>query len=170
MNNRTRTPVPTAPGSVPNGTVGTFQGAQYCASGKYRPTENSRMRTLGYPWHAVNERLVKNVFAKYASAGLTQSGTLAATGASAYVPNTTPGYMTTGNGTISAQLTGATGTDFELFLYKWSGSAWTKVASSAGPTSTESISYAGTAGYYYFEVKSYAGSGSYTVKYAYPAP
>jgi hypothetical protein len=164
------TPVPTPAGSFPNGTVGTFKGAQYCTSGKYRPTENSRMRTLGYPWHAVNERLVKNVFANYTvPAGLTQSGTLAS-GASAYVPNTTPGYMTAGAGTISGRLTGASGTDFELFLYKWSGSAWNKVASSAGPTSTESISYPGTAGYYYFEVKSYSGSGAYTVNYSYPAP
>ncbi len=163
------TPVPTQPGSVPNGTVGTFQGAQYCASGKYRPTENSRMRTLGYPWHAVNERLVKAVFAKYAPAGggLTQSGTLG-NGASAYVPNTTPGYITAGNGTITGSLTGVTGTDFELFLFKWTGSAWTKVASSTGPTSTESISYAASAGYYYFEVKSYSGSGSYTARYAFP--
>ena len=164
------TPVPTAAGSVPNGTVGTFQGAQYCASGKYRPTENSRMRTLGYPWHAVNERLVKSVFAKYASSGLSQSGTLSGTGVSAYVPGATPGYLTTGNGTISGQLSGASGTDFELFLFKWTGSAWTKVASSTGPTSSESISYAGTAGYYYFEVKSYAGSGNYNVQYAFPAP
>ncbi|MBI3229820.1 MAG: hypothetical protein HYZ45_06475, partial [Burkholderiales bacterium] len=45
------TAVPTAAGNYPNGTVGAFQGAQYCTSGKYRPTENSRMRTLGYPWH-----------------------------------------------------------------------------------------------------------------------
>lgn len=164
------TPVPTPAGSFPNGTVGTFKGAQYCTSGKYRPTENSRMRTLGYPWHAVNERLVKNVFAKYSTSGLSQTGTLGATGASAYVPNTTPGYVSAGNGTISGKLSGAAGTDFELFLFKWSGSAWTKVASSAGPTSTESINYAATAGYYYFEVKSYSGSGSYTVQYSFPAP
>ncbi|SHG73530.1 M64 family metallopeptidase [Massilia sp. CF038] len=164
------TPVPTPAGSYPNGTVGTFQGAQYCTSGKYRPTENSRMRTLGYPWHAVNERLVKAVFAKYAppvTGGPSQSGTLN-NGSSVYAPNTTPGYITAGNGTITGQLTGAAGTDFELFLLKWTGSAWTRVASSTGPTSTESINYAGTAGYYYFEVKSYSGTGTYNLKYAFP--
>jgi len=163
------TPVPTPAGSLPNGTVGTFMGAQYCTSGKYRPTENSRMRTLGYPWHAVNERLVKNVFSRYAPAGLTQTGTLAA-GASAYVPGATPGYVSAAAGTLTAQLSGAAGTDFDLFLYKWSGSAWTRVAASDGPSSTETTSYAGTAGYYYFEVKSYAGSGAYSVNYGFPAP
>jgi hypothetical protein len=59
------TPVPTPAGKVSNGTVGVFQGAQYCPTGKYRPTENSRMRTLGLPWHPVNLGIARDVFAKY---------------------------------------------------------------------------------------------------------
>jgi hypothetical protein len=162
------TPVPTQPGVYANGTVGVFQGAQYCSAGKYRPTENSRMRTLGYPWHAVNEGAVRNVFAKYTGpAGVTQTGTLAA-GGSANAPSASPGYVSAAAGTFTLQLTGPSGTDFDLYLYKYSGSAWVKVAASEGQTSTESISYNGTAGYYYAQVKSYSGSGAYTLVYNFP--
>lgn len=164
------TPMPTTAGSVPNGTVGAFQGGRYCTSGMYRPTENSRMRTLGYPWHAVNERLARNVFAKYTAVtggGVTQTGTLSSGGV-AYVPSASPGYVQAASGTITVKLTGATGTDFDLSLYKSVNGAWAKVATSNGPSSTESISYAGTAGYYYIAVKSYSGSGAYSVTYNFP--
>lgn len=164
------TAVPTGLGVYPNGTVGTFVGAQYCGSGKYRPTENSRMRTLGYPWHAVNEGAVKKVFAKYTGSGsVTQTGTLA-NGGSAIAPSASPGWVQAGAGTFSLQLSGPSGADFDLFLYKWSGSAWTKAAASEGNTSSESISYNGTAGYYYAQVKSYSGSGNYSLTYAFPKP
>lgn len=162
------TPVPTSPGVYANGTVGAFVGAQYCTSGKYRPTENSRMRTLGYPWHIVNENAVRAVMARYTGAGaVTQTGTLA-NGGSAYAPSAAPGYADAGAGTFTLNLTGPAGTDFDLFLYKWNGSAWAKVASSEGSTSTESISYNGGAGYYYGQVKSYSGAGAYTLKYTFP--
>jgi hypothetical protein len=164
------TAVPTGLGVYPNGTVGAFQGGQYCTTGKYRPTENSRMRTLGYPWHAVNEGAVQKVFAKYTgSGGVTQTGTLT-NGGSAIAPSASPGYVQAGAGTFSLQLSGPVGTDFELYLFKWSGSAWTKVAASEGSTSSESISYNGTAGYYYAQVKSYSGSGTYTLNYKFPQP
>jgi hypothetical protein len=161
------TTVPTAPGAYANGTVGIFQGAQYCPSGKYRPTENSRMRTLGYPWHAVNERVARAVFAQYSATTPTATGTLTS-GASAFVPGAAPGYVQTGAGTITGKLTGPSNADFDLFLYKWNGSAWAKVASSDGPTSSEAISYSAAAGYYYFEIKSYSGAGSYTLQYKFP--
>ncbi|TDR78438.1 M64 family metallopeptidase [Paludibacterium purpuratum] len=65
-------PVPTAPGAYPVGTVGLFVGARYCVQGMYRPTENSRMRVLGQPWYAVNERAGNAVFAGYVHAAETQ--------------------------------------------------------------------------------------------------
>ena len=67
------------------------------------------------------------------------------------------------SGTHKACLTGPSGADFDLYLYKWNGSAWSIVARSESSTSTETIAYAGTAGYYYWEVYSYSGSGSYTL-------
>ena len=162
------TAVPTSLGAYPVGTVGNFQGGQYCTSGKYRPTENSRMRTLGYPWYAVNEGTAQKVFAKYTgSGGVTQTGTLAS-GGTAYAPSASPGYVSAAAGTFTLQLSGPAGTDFDLYVYKWTNNAWTKVAASEGNTSTESISYNGTAGYYYAQVKSYSGSGTYTLVYNFP--
>ena len=165
------TAVPTPAGSYPNGTVGVFQGAQYCAAGKYRPTENSRMRTLGYPWHAVNEGLAESVFARYgAPAGpVTQSGTLS-TRSSANAPSAAPGYFLAGNGNVNLQMNGPATADFDLYLYKYIGNAWKVVATSAGRSPSETISYAGTSGYYYAQVKAYAGSGNYSLKYSFPAP
>ncbi len=169
------TAVPTQPGSYANGTVGLFQGAKYCTSGLYRPTENSRMRALGQPWHAVNEARAKQVFNSYTGGSggdggaVTVNGTLSATGASATYPSGGNGYyQSTAGGSFTLKLSGPAGTDFDLYLYKWNGSAWSVVAKSEGSASTESIAYAGTAGYYYAQVKSYAGSGAFTLSYTFP--
>lgn len=37
--------------SPDGGTVGAYEGARYCASGMYRPSQNSIMRTLGQPFN-----------------------------------------------------------------------------------------------------------------------
>ena len=166
------TPVPTPLGAYANGTVGIFQGGNYCTSGVYRPTENSRMRALGNPWHAVNTRLANKVFAAYSGSSgnggwVTQTGNLVA-GASAKAPNTSPNYVQSGAGTIGLKLTGAAGTNFNLYLYQWNGSAWAQVASATTTSSTETLNYAGTAAYYYVEVRSASGSGSYTLQYYFP--
>ncbi|MFC6592692.1 S8 family peptidase [Deinococcus lacus] len=68
------------------------------------------------------------------------------------------------SGTIKAVLTASAGTDFDLYLERWNGSAWVTVAKSENPDSNESITYTGTAGYYRTEVYAYAGSGSFTLK------
>jgi len=345
------TPVPTQSGSVANGTVGLFQGGKYCTSGVYRPTENSRMRALGNPWHVVNEARAQAVFDSYtgptatlpsitsqpanvtvdagrtatfsvaasssstlsyqwrrngsnisgataasyttpatttadngasysvvvtnsagsvtssaatltvrsatvtlpsitsqpasvtvdagrtasfsvaasssaalsyqwrrngsnisgataanyttpattsadnganysvvvtnsagsvtssnatltvrsATGGVTVTGSLSNGGRATY-PSASPGYFQSqSGGSFSATLSGpAAPVDFELFLYRWNGSAWAIVARSEGPTSQESINYNGSAGYYYWEVKSYSGSGAFTLNYRMP--
>lgn len=169
------TTVPTQPGSYANGTVGLFAGAKYCTSGLYRPTENSRMRALGQPWHAVNETRAAQVFKSYTGGSdtgggaVTVNGNLSGTGASATYPSGGNGYhQSTAGGAFTLKLSGPAGTDFDLYLYKWSGSAWAVVAKSEGSASTESISYNGTAGYYYAQVKSYAGGGAFTLSYTFP--
>jgi aqualysin 1 len=91
----------------------------------------------------------------------TYTGSLSGTGDADVHPNGT--YFQSGAGTHYGCLTG-TGTDFDLALYRWNGFSWSRVAVSQGSSSTESITYAGTAGYYYWRMYSYLGSGSYTFK------
>jgi Zn-dependent metalloprotease len=79
-------------------------------------------------------------------------------------PNNGSGYYYQSTAkTHKACLTGPAGTDFDLYLYKWNGSAWAQVAKSEGETSSETISYAGTAGYYSYDVTAYSGSGQYSL-------
>ncbi len=85
---------------------------------------------------------------------------------SSYKPSTTGFAAATG--TINACLTGPSGTDFDLYLQKRSGTSWVDVAASESASSVEQIAYNGTAGTYRIEVYAYAGSGSYTLKYDTP--
>ncbi|HEY9104395.1 M64 family metallopeptidase [Chitinimonas sp.] len=166
------TTVPTPLNTFPVGTVGLFTGAKYCTSGLYRPTQDSRMRTLGKPWYAVNEQRANVVFSSYSGSGgdtnppVTATGTLAA-GAVANLPSGS--YLTSNQGgNFQIQLSGPANADFDLALYRWNGSAWVSVATAAGPSSGETLNYAASAGYYYIEVKAYSGSGSYTAVYTAP--
>jgi subtilisin family serine protease len=93
--------------------------------------------------------------------GTTYTGSLSGTGANSYQPSTS-GYSSSVSGTHTGKLTG-TGTDFDLYLQKWNGSSWSSVASSLGSTSTENVSYNGTAGTYRWRVYSYSGSGTFTL-------
>jgi len=100
--------------------------------------------------------------------GATLNGSFSgANGQSQIQPNGT-WYQTTVTGLNSACLVGPGGTDFDLFLDKWSGSAWAQVAKSDGSTSSETISYSGAAGYYRYRVVNYAGTGAYTFTYSRP--
>lgn len=94
--------------------------------------------------------------------GCTQyNGSLSGTGSYQYQPNGTY-YYSAVSGTHKGWLQGPAGADFDLYLYKWNGSSWAQVASSTSSSSSEYISYNGTAGYYMWEIYSYSGSGSYS--------
>ncbi|GGS27781.1 S8 family peptidase [Deinococcus knuensis] len=68
-----------------------------------------------------------------------------------------------GGGTLSATLSAVSGTDFDLYLQKKSGSRWVDVAASEGSSSNESVTYNAGSGTYRWEVYAYSGSGSYTL-------
>jgi serine protease len=87
------------------------------------------------------------------------SGSLSGTGASQVQPNGT--YYYSGAGTHQGWLEGPANADFDLELYRWNGSSWSRVARSINSNSSEHITYNGTAGYYYWRILSYSGSGSY---------
>jgi streptogrisin C len=96
----------------------------------------------------------------------TKSGSLAS-GGSVYQPDGSY-YQSTTSGTHRACLRGPSGTDFDLYLQKWNGSAWANVASGATPSNAEALTYSGTAGYYRYRVHAYSGSGAYTLGYTNP--
>ncbi len=85
---------------------------------------------------------------------------LSGTGVTHYEPLNTY-YFSAAAGTHQGFLVGPAGTDFDLYLWKWNGSAWAVVASATTASSTETISYAGTSGYYLFGAYSYSGAGQY---------
>jgi subtilisin family serine protease len=72
------------------------------------------------------------------------------------------GYWYAPSGTHQGCLSGPSGTDFDLYLEKWNGSSWVVVAQSIGSTSSEQITYTGTAGNYSWRIQSYSGSGTYS--------
>ena len=88
------------------------------------------------------------------------------TGAAANVP--AAAYQSTQGGTFQLKLSGPAGTNFDLVLYRWNGSAWVVAAQSKSAGSTESITYSGAAGYYYAKVSSVSGAGAYTLTYTFP--
>lgn len=94
--------------------------------------------------------------------GTTYNGSLSGTGSVQYQPNGTY-YYTGSSGTHSGTLTGPSGTDFDLYLWKWINGSWQEVAKSTSPSSNETINYNGSAGYYTWRVYSYSGSGSYSL-------
>ncbi|GIH07069.1 serine protease [Rhizocola hellebori] len=96
----------------------------------------------------------------------TRTGSLAS-GASAYQPDNSY-YQSTVSGTHRGCLVGPTGTDYDLYLQKWNGSAWAVVATGGTSSNAESITYSGTAGYYRYRVHAYSGSGSYTLGFSNP--
>ncbi|HVS03467.1 MAG TPA: M4 family metallopeptidase [Thermoanaerobaculia bacterium] len=93
--------------------------------------------------------------------GTLYTGTLSGTGDYDLHPDGTY-YYSSRSGYHTGTLDGPSGPDFDLRLYKWSGSSWGLVKSSLGSTADEYINYYGSSGYYYWKIDSYSGSGSYT--------
>ncbi|HEV2333550.1 MAG TPA: Ig-like domain-containing protein, partial [Gammaproteobacteria bacterium] len=90
----------------------------------------------------------------------TYTGSITA-GNDVYEPNNNY-YHTSVKGMNSGILSGPSGTDYDLYLYKWNSYyGWEVVASSTGPTSNETINYTGGSGYYEWDIYAYSGSGSF---------
>ncbi len=98
------------------------------------------------------------------SCGLAETYTGTLTGTNDYQIQPNGDYYYSGSGTHQGCLEGpASGADFDLKLYKWNSfwGYWQLVAQSISSTSSESINYNGSAGYYYWRIESYSGSGDY---------
>jgi len=91
------------------------------------------------------------------------NGTIAGTGASSYEPDGTYWFQNNG-GYIRAWMQGIGGTDPDLYLQRWNGSAWVTVAGSTSVTPVERIVYnSQPASYYRLQAYGYSGGGSYDV-------
>ncbi|MEO7403463.1 MAG: hypothetical protein ABIU95_07315, partial [Burkholderiales bacterium] len=86
-------------------------------------------------------------------------GTLSTVGGAQWQPNNT--YHEAVAGARRGWLAGPTNANFNLERRRWNGSSWAIVATSNGNTSTEAITYTGSAGYYAWRVVSVAGTGPY---------
>lgn len=77
---------------------------------------------------------------------------------------TTTSYTTISTNTHTGQLSGAAGTNHDLYLEKWNGSTWaaTNWSTTAG-TSTELLESWESAGTYRWRVQATSGTGTYTL-------
>lgn len=93
------------------------------------------------------------------------SGTLSGSNDNDYSPSSS-GFASNG-GQFYGLLEGPSNADFDLILEKYSRglffSSWSSVASGETASSNEEVTYSGTSGTYRWRVKSYSGSGDYTL-------
>jgi V8-like Glu-specific endopeptidase len=92
----------------------------------------------------------------------TYTGSLSGTGVYDVHPDDVGYYQTSSPGKHDASLSGPSGADFDLYLYRYAAGSWIVWASSTGSDSDESISQGGPAGFYAWIVSSADGSGDYT--------
>jgi PKD repeat protein len=92
--------------------------------------------------------------------GTTFTGSIGTQGGTQIQPNGT--WYQSAAGTHVGCLNGPAGTDFDLYLDRWTGSAWAQVAASEGPTAVEKIIFQGTAGFYRWRIVAFSGTGAYT--------
>lgn len=76
--------------------------------------------------------------------------------------------FTAAAGAHAGCLDGPTGADFDLYLQRWTGSAWSTVARGETASPDEKVTYTGTAGTYRWLVTAYSGSGSSTLTWDQP--
>jgi subtilisin family serine protease len=99
------------------------------------------------------------------------NGTVAANG-QVYMPHGLY-YCTTARGMHTGHLTGTAGTNFDLELQRWTGTAWVTVQAKVTAATSETISYNNTdfTGYHYWRyiVRSAAGSGTFDLYIRRPA-
>ncbi len=96
-----------------------------------------------------------------------EQGSLAGPGRVAYHPGGS-WYRSSVSGTHRGWLRGPAAANYDLALLKWTGAGWATVARARGATASESLSYAGTPGYYTWKVTDVSGSGAYTIWFQRP--
>jgi aqualysin 1 len=88
------------------------------------------------------------------------TGTITTAGQTQYHPNGNY-YYSSISGAHVGTLNGPAGTNFDLLLYRWNGSAWEIVGRGQTTGSDEQVTYSGTPGYYIWGVWARTGTGAY---------
>ena len=97
------------------------------------------------------------------------NGILSGTGANSYQPDGTFWFQTN-PGYIQGWLAGTAGTDPDLYLERWNGTAWVFVTGSASTTPRERVVYNAVGNTFYrFRVNAFNGAGSYDLWSYHPA-
>ncbi|AEG43208.1 S1 family peptidase [Isoptericola variabilis] len=78
------------------------------------------------------------------------------------------GAFSAASGTHVGCLDGPSGADFDLYLQRYSSGSWRTVAQGITTSSDELVTYTGTSGTYRWLVRSYSGSGSFTLGWDVP--
>jgi hypothetical protein len=147
--------------SITNASTGAFT---YTPASNYSGSDSFTFHatdSAGNVSNTATESVTVNAVTSGCSAGYTEYDSTITQGSDVYEPN--GNYYYAGSGYERGRLTGASGTDFDLYLYKWNSYyGWTVVSSSTSNTSNESINYNGSSGYYLWDIYAYSGSGSFT--------
>ena len=145
--------------TVTNASTGAFT---YTPASGYTGSDSFTFRatdSAGNVSNTATESVTVNAASACAAGYTSYTGSITQ-GHDVYEPNNTY-YQTTVSGVNSGILSGPAGKDYDLYLYKWTGSGWRVVASSTGPTDSETINYNGTSGYYEWDIYAYSGSGTF---------
>ena len=146
--------------TITNATTGAFT---YTPASNYTGSDSFTFdaSNSGGTSNVATESVTVNPVSTGCSSGYTKYTGSITQGSDVYEPNNNY-YHTSVSGLNSGILSGPSGADFDLYLYKWNSSrGWQVVASSTGPTANESINYTGTSGYYEWDIYAYSGSGSF---------
>ncbi len=148
--------------SITNSSTGAFT---YTPNSNYYGSDSFTFKATDSAGQASNTATesvtVNQVSTGGCASGFTKYTGSVSSGSDSYQPNNN--YYHAGSGYERGRLTGPSGTDFDLYLYQYSYyNGWQVVDSSTSNTSSESINYNGSSGYYIWDIYAYAGSGNYT--------
>lgn len=147
--------------SITNSSTGAFT---YTPNSNYYGSDSFTFKatdSAGQASNTATESVTVNQVSGGCASGFTQYTGSVSSGSDSYQPN--GNYYQAGSGYERGRLTGPSGSDFDLYLYKYSYYyGWQVVSSSTSNTSNESIDYNGTSGYYIWDIYAYAGSGNYS--------
>ncbi len=168
MVNTSRLPTPS---NASRGTIGAFEGAGYCARGRYRPTHDCLMRTLGRDFCPVCEREVARKMSRYSGGSSGSSGGPSSSGGSSSTPSAPGGLSPNGTnvGSEEVRLTwnrvsGAS--SYRVTVQRQSGSSWASFGTAEASGTAARVTVRSEGGRYRWKVEACSSDGCSSSQYA----